>query len=110
MLFPVMKTGMRGPSTVPELQKDFPPLLMDGGRNLFPGGFHFVRVDAGAFIPAIRLRGDCRCFRNNQAGGSTLRIVFRHNRLGDPFCSRARPRQGCHGDSVGQREIANRDR
>ena len=95
---------------VPDLREDVPSGGMDGGGDGLPCLGLFARPEAGdvGIAHAERIDGDA--LAEDEAGGGTLRVVFRDDRGGKVVGSAAQAREGRHEDAVGEVKVADLDR
>ena len=101
----IVETGMRRPAGMPELEKDRAPGFVNAIDHRAPPLDHLVGVDSGRFIPPVGLVGNGGRFGDDESGAGPLRIVFRHDLVGDSLLSSASPGHGREDDAVLQGKV-----
>ena len=105
-----LKTRMRNPAHVPELEKNSSARLMHRLGDLLPAGDLFIGVDAGRIGTTRALLGNRRGFVDDQSRRRALRIILRHQRRRHAARSRAHSRERSHDDAVWRFNRAQPDR
>jgi polyphosphate glucokinase len=95
-----LKTRMRDPAHVPELEKNSSARLMHSLGDFLPSGDLFVCVDAGRIGTASALLGNRHGFADNQSRRRPLGIILRHQRRRHAIRPCAHPRERSHDNAV----------
>src|SRR3984957_10511430 len=91
---------VRVSSVVSDLHDDPSALRMDGFRDDTPAGNLFCRIDSRSAWVAMRIKTDCRPFRNNETGGSALSVILGVHRGRHAVGSCTHPRERRYNDSI----------
>ena len=105
-----LKIGMGRTAHVPELDNNFAAGRMDRVGDPFPSLHLLLVVETRGVDPAGCLLGDDRGFADDQSRRRPLPVVFDHEVIGNPVGTGATPGERGHDHTVGQLEIAGRER
>jgi hypothetical protein len=91
---------MRVSSVVRDLQNHAASVCVHGSGYASPTCNLFGSIDSRRVRVTLRLPADCRTFRDDQSGGSALRVVLGVQRRRSIPGSRSHPGERRHDDTV----------